>query len=131
MWLCDSATSRFFLVPGWALPGGCGPAWLAAGCAWPWLAGAGPGRLGLALVGWGWPWLHTQHALTKLTPPLTSTRWNLDVCSQNSHSESTLVSSSRRLSSLFFFVLNSWHLLLVQVAPQGQPIDMPPSSADD
>ena len=67
MWLCDSATSRLFLVPGWALPGGCGPAWLAAGWAWPWLARAGPGWLGLALAGWGWPWLHTQHALTKLT----------------------------------------------------------------
>ena len=50
MWLCDSATCRFFLVPGWALPGGCDPAWLAAGWAWPWLAGPGPGWLGMALV---------------------------------------------------------------------------------
>ena len=52
---------------GWALPGSCGPAWLAAGWAWPWLAEADPGWLGLALAGWGWPLLHTQHTLTKLT----------------------------------------------------------------
>ena len=67
MWLCDLATSRTCLVPGWVLPGGCGPAWLTAGWAWPWLAGAGPGWLGLALAGWSWPWLRTQHTLTKLT----------------------------------------------------------------
>ena len=62
--------------------------WLSlalAGCGWPWLAGAGPGWLGRALAG-GWlpspavarlgawrAWAgglqHTQHTLTKLTPP--------------------------------------------------------------
>ena len=62
MWLCgDSATSRFFLVPGWALPGGCCPAWLAAGWAWPWLAGAD-------LVGWSWSWLAAHAAHTHILP---------------------------------------------------------------
>ena len=69
MWLCDSATSRFFLVPGWALPGGCGLR--------PCLTG---GWLGLALAGWGWHWLHTQHALTKLTVP-----WYLGALTTTDH----------------------------------------------
>ena len=83
MWLCDSATFRVFLVPGWTLPGGCGPAWLAAGWGWSWLAGAGPSwRLAaiarcdpaLAWRAWAGGLQHTQHTLTKLTPPLTSMR---------------------------------------------------------
>ena len=94
MWLCDLATSRLFLVPGWALPGGCGPAWLAIG-SWPWLAGGlpakarlGPGRRHTAALA-GWLAAHTAHihkthpppspqrgelgcVLSKLTPPLVA-----------------------------------------------------------
>ena len=86
MWLCGLASSRFFLVPGWALPGGCGPAWLAAGWAWPWLAGAGPGWLGLALAA------HTAHTHKTHTPPHLN-EVNLGVCSQNSRPPSSLIAA--------------------------------------
>ena len=55
---------RFFLVPGWALPAGCGPARLAGGCVG-------------AVAHYAQAWARhggLQHTLTKLTLPLTSTR---------------------------------------------------------
>ena len=61
-------------------------AWRAAG--WLAICLLRPG-LGLAGV--------TQHTFTKLTLPLTSNQVNLGVCSQNSHSPSSLIPVFSRL----------------------------------
>ena len=83
---CDSVTWSL-LVSSLCL---AGPCLVAAALPGWWLAGAGPGWLGRALAG-GWlpspavaqlgawrAWAgglqHTQHTLTKLTPPLTLMR---------------------------------------------------------
>ena len=90
-------------MPGWALPGWRRPCLAACllcpGPRWP-----GPGG---RLAGWrsaccgpAWAWQaphSTQPTLTKLTPPLTSNEVNLGVCSQNSHSPSSLIPVFSRL----------------------------------
>jgi hypothetical protein len=92
----------FLCLAGPCLAGG-GPAWRPAcwcpGPRWPGPGGRLAGwRSACCGPAWAWQASHsTQHTLTKLTLPLTSNEVNLGVCSQNSHSPSSLIPVFSRL----------------------------------